>query len=99
MEGENYVFIIFFLSLLSQSLLVFFLYVSQAQIMYLEHKLLKSIILFMHWGTFLRIRADPSTQIFWISVIVALSDTFLIIIIIIMVWSSPVLFLGILSHI
>ena len=28
-------------------------------------------------GTFLRIRADPSMQIFWISVIVALSDTFL----------------------
>ena len=27
--------------------------------------------------TFLRIRADPSMQIFWISVIVALSDTFL----------------------
>ena len=48
MEGENYVFIIIFLSLLSQSLLVFFLYVSQAQIMYLERKSLKSIILFMH---------------------------------------------------
>ena len=28
-------------------------------------------------STFLRIRADPSMQIFWISVIVALSDTFL----------------------
>ena len=28
--------------------------------------------------TFLRIRADPSTQIFWISVTVAPSDTFLI---------------------
>ena len=27
--------------------------------------------------TFLRIRADPSMQIFWISVIAALSDTFL----------------------
>ena len=30
-------------------------------------------------STFLRIRADPSMQIFWISVTVALSDTFLII--------------------
>ena len=77
MEGENYVFIIIFLSLLSQSLLMFFLYVSQAQIMYLERKSLKSIILFMHWGTFLRIRADPSTQIFWISVrVVILSSSF-----------------------
>ena len=28
-------------------------------------------------STFLRIRADPSMQIFWISVILALSDTFL----------------------
>ena len=28
-------------------------------------------------STFLRIRADPSMQIFWISVIAALSDTFL----------------------
>ena len=64
------------LSLLSQSLLVFFLCISRAQTMHLRRQSLKSIILFMHWGTFLRIHADPSTQIFWISVIVALSDTY-----------------------
>ena len=42
-------------------------------------------------STFLRIRADPSMQIFWVSVILALSDTFLmfstIIIIIIIIIS------------
>ena len=42
--------------------------------MHLGHHSLKSIILFKHS---LRIGADPSMQIFWISVTVAASDTFL----------------------
>ena len=40
------------LSLLSQSLLVFFLCISRAQTMHLERQSLKSIILFIHWGPF-----------------------------------------------
>ena len=55
-------------------LLVFFLCISRAQTMHLEHQ----VNYFVHaLSTFLRIRADPSMQIFWISVTVALSDTFL----------------------
>ena len=40
------------LSLLSQSLLVFFLCISRAQTMHLERQSLKSIILFIHWAPF-----------------------------------------------
>ena len=104
MEGENYVFIIFFVSFITVFAGVLFVrqpganHAPRASVTQVNHS--------VHaLSTFLRIRADPSMQIFWISVIVALSDTFLIIIIVIiiiimiMVWSSPVLFLGILGHI
>ena len=40
------------MSLLSQSLLVFFLCISRAQTMHLERQSLKSIILFIHWAPF-----------------------------------------------
>ena len=43
------------------------------------------IILVHTLSTFLRIRADRSMQIFWISVTVALSDTFLVFSIIIII--------------
>ena len=45
-----------------------------------NHAPRESVTQVNHFGhtlsTFLRIHADPSMQIFWISVIVALSDTF-----------------------
>ena len=63
---------------MSQSLLLFFLYVSGAQTMHLEHQSLKSIKFCSYSiSTFLRIRADPSMYILWVSFTVALPDTFL----------------------
>ena len=47
-KNTNKVSIILLLSFLSQSLLVFFLCISQAQTMHLKHQSLKSIILFVH---------------------------------------------------
>ena len=46
--GNRQILLLLLLSLLSQSLLVFFLRISRAQTMHLEHQSLKSIILFIH---------------------------------------------------
>ena len=66
---ERYILHYYHFFLLSQSLPVFFNFSGA------------SVTLVNHYGhklsTFLRIRADPSMQIFWVSVRVALSDTFL----------------------
>ena len=49
-------------------------------------------------STFLRIRADPSMQIFWISVTVALSDTFLMFSIIIIIIIIITFFIILIKH-
>ena len=54
------------LPLLTQPLLVFFLCISHS-----------SQSFFHTLSTLLKIRSDPSMQIFWVSVTVSLSDTFL----------------------
>ena len=52
------------LSLLSQSLLVFFLYISRAQSMHLERQSLKSVILFIHWAPFWGFAQIPARRSF-----------------------------------
>ena len=52
------------LSLLSQSLLVFFLYISRAQTMHLERQSLKSVILFIHWAPFWGFAQIPARRSF-----------------------------------
>ena len=47
-NGGNKQILLLLLSLLSQSLLVFFLHISRVQTMHLERQSLKSIILFIH---------------------------------------------------
>ena len=56
------------LPLLTQPLLVFFLCISHSS---------QSFLIFHTLSTLLKIRSDPSMQIFWVSVTVSLSDTFL----------------------